>query len=286
MSTIPQEHEQHPSLVYDCPFCGAPAGQQCRARTSSAELDRPHSRRIRLANPSIGAPAMQALCCQCGQLRICEQPRNQRGWWGDPNCHLNLGDLKCSACGYIATHALISPFPSYRDSDEVRQLVALGAAVPEVWSWDVGLTRRMYHEADLPRNPYLHHRYWAHEARTAWQAGRREVAAVCGATMPLKRDPDEARFDEPGDDLIAPGEVRDQEYEDPDTGLWWVEMDCVDCLRVSNTHQRKYRIRKLLTAITEALATVPANPESWTLEDFEDILRVLNRIAEQRGRRG
>ena len=133
--------------------------------------------------------------------------------------------------------------------------------------------------AQFPRNPYLHHRRWRSETREAWQAGRREVAALCGAPTPLERDPDTTWSEPPDDELIAPGEVRDQDYEDPETGLWWVEMDCVDCLRVSNAIQRQIRIRKARDAINAALAS--AAPESWTLQDCEDLLQVLGRIADE-----
>lgn len=42
-------------------------------------------------------------------------------------------------------------------------------------------------------------------------------------------------------------QLSDIEYTDAETGLEWLDMDCVDCCRVSNDNLRAKRRDKLLT---------------------------------------
>ncbi|MGW0158475.1 DUF6315 family protein [Mycobacterium sp. NPDC003323] len=186
----------------------------------------------------------QALCCQCGQIRTYKRARNTVPERMDSQTwHRMTGNLKCAACGTITRHALLRS-DTARDYAEDYQRLALGGE-PVDRLEDVDRARSEY-RLGLPRNPYLQHRYWISEARTAWQDGSKIVTALCGERITLDCDPDSERCDQTN--LTAPTEVRDdQEYEDSTTGLWWVEMDCVDCLRVSNAGRLKYQ-RKLLTA--------------------------------------
>jgi hypothetical protein len=252
MSTVRLKHDTHPALSYRCPFCGADTGELCRKKNGHT-ADWPHSRRRACTEPPVDAPLKQALCCECGQLRTLKDLWRARG---NPDAadewkRRMVGQLKCSHCQAITAHALLQDPRYHRDLDEDRQLVALGADVPGRWTWDAARLRREYREAG-PRNPYLNHRYWVSEAREAWQTGRREVVNLCGETTRLERDPDgpSAKRTQ-GHELTAPEQVRDQEYEDPATGLWWVEMDCVDCLRVSNAGRLKHRRKLLVTRLRD-----------------------------------
>lgn len=85
-------------------------------------------------------------------------------------------------------------------------------------------------------------------------------------------------------ELIAPGRIDwDTEFEDPKTGLWWVDMDCVDCLRVANAQRWSLRQEKL-EAMLDWLALHPeAVPDSdietllGTLHEWQRAWRVTNR---------
>ena len=247
MSTIPQQPDTHPALSHRCPFCGADAGTPCFTKFGR-ELDWPHIRRRDVAEPPAKPPRKQALCCQCGQLRTYKDVWRARHALGDcdPSDRWKrrmVGALKCSHCQAITPHALLADPDRYREVDERDQLLAQGDQPRDQYERCIDLERlRHEYRQAQPRNPYLKHRYWTNEARAAWQAGRREVIALCGEPISLDRDPDGASSDRASHhELIAPSEIHDQDYEDPDTGLWWVEMDCVDCLRVSNTARLKWR---------------------------------------------
>lgn len=269
--------EGHPAMTHRCPFCGADPGTPCRAhRGRGRELTWPHSLRIRIDRPP--TPAKQALCCQCGQLRTYKHAsRAGRSYRREDEWRRRwIGQLKCSHCCAITTHALlIDPDASYRDDDERKQLLALGDRPRDKYERFTDLERlqRDYHDA-LPRNPYLHHRYWTSQAREAWQAGRRDVPALCGATMALNRDPDGPSSKKETSGQLAPDEVRDQEYEDADTGMWWMDMDCVDCLRVANA-DRLRRKRQLMRAwlfwIAERLYTHDATTIERLISTFREV---------------
>jgi hypothetical protein len=263
MRATPRRSDDHPALAYRCPFCHAEPGAPCRThRGRGAEQRRPHTRRRASAKdkPAVVVhPRRQALCCVCGQLRTFGRARNNRweNYWFrrpiDRDWHRETGELKCEQCGRVTVHALLhrEDAGSFRDHAELMQSIALGCTSNRMTEHVASEAKRKYRQADLPRNPYLHHRYWVNEARTAWRAGQREVTALCGEPMALVRDPDANRSDTPSDELITPEEVRDQEYEDPETGLWWLEMDCVDCLRVSNAERLSKRQRLLALRLSE-----------------------------------
>lgn len=165
------------------------------------------------------------------------------------------GDLKCGTCGMVTQHALLRS-GAHRDYAEEYQRLALGGASSDRLT-DVDRARKEY-RLGLPRNPLLNHRYWVAEARTAWKDGTKAVVALCGEPMELDSDPDGpacSRSDPTA--LIEPSLIRaDQEYEDPETGLWWMELDCVDCLRIANAGRLERQRKLLLTELLEVSALV------------------------------
>lgn len=271
--------EPHPALNHRCPFCGAEPRRPCRThRGRGGELDWPHSRRLAIVNDWMRQgerTAEQALCCECGHARTFKQARNYVAERSDlQTWHRMTGDLKCDACGCTTRHALLRS-GEHRDAAEDYQRMALGGQ-PTDRLEDVDRARREYRRG-LPRNPRLHHWYWVREAQAAWDGGERTVAALCGDTMTLHRDPRTTRGGKnvPMTHLVEPGEVRDMDYEDPETGMWWVDMDCVNCLRIANESRRKWRREHL----QYLLGWFSLHPNKLSDEDGGDLLDQLERLA-------
>ncbi|WP_418003357.1 hypothetical protein ACNO8X_26115 [Mycobacterium sp. PDNC021] len=265
------------ALTRLCPFCGSEPGQPCRARTNGAKLDWPHARRIDAAKPE--PERGQALCCQCGNLRTIGANFHHRS--SDPNYAWGSFDdkrgwratcsLKCEACGQSTRHALL-PKPGADDWAELQQRFVLGGEPPsQYWNDNDRARLRAEYFAQFPRNPELSHRYWVTEAKEAWAAGRRDVTALCGAPMTLNRDPDRPPAN-PDHELIAPDRIDwDTEFEDHDTGLWWVDMDCVDCLAVSN----RLRLAARRTLLKEWLAYLLAKPDYVPDNQVETLIAAM-----------
>ncbi|WP_141213957.1 zinc finger domain-containing protein [Mycobacterium marinum] len=230
--------EPHPALAHSCPFCGADPGTPCVTRGGRVrQLDWSHSLRVRLAEPQRQTPAKQALCCQCGQLRTYkDQWRAGRRYWPEDRWRRRwVGDLKCSHCQAITTHALlIDPESAYRDSDERKQLLALGDQPRNRYERceDLQRLRREYRDA-MPRNPNLRHLWWVRDEKAARESGTGHVPTLCGGVHQLRGESTTAReVIKPR--YLAPDPMRIDEYTDLDTGESWSDGDCVDCLRVYN----------------------------------------------------
>lgn len=215
----------------------------------------------------------QALCCECGQTRTFKRARNyttecdgQRSGWAR-----RVGDLKCANCGKVTRHALLRPATDeHRDYAEEYSRLALGGARRRGDFTDVARIREEYHHG-RPENPYLKHLWWTSDARKAREAGESHVLALCGARTPLPSVDSESGGVVNG--YLAPEEYRDQEYEDPATGLWWVEIDCVDCLRVSNEVQLQKRRNHLLEKLKEIVLKV----DDLDAATVEAIISVVSR---------
>lgn len=181
--------------------------------------------------------------------------------------------MKCSECGEITTHALLRSGP-YRDFGEELQRIALGGAPTDMT--DAERLRREYRQG-LPRNPNLRHRYWMNEAKAAWNADKR-VVALCGERITLKREPGGPATTErkEQDGYLVAEQFSDIEYEDPDTGLSWIDMQCVDCCRVSNSHHFAER----RTWLEKALAWFAGRPECIEDHEVEGLIEAFALLAE------
>jgi hypothetical protein len=284
--------EIHPALSYRCPFCHSDPGQACRTeRGRGREADYPHSRRIALTKPiEERRPLVRvnALCCVCGELRTVHE-HHSSSRFDENRAFSALGEsqgwrctktLKCAACDEQTRHAVLMPADSpYRDGGEEQQRIALGDPDTSRWGHltDLERVRREYREMPFPRNPYLRHRRWTDEAEKAWDDGTKRVIALCGEPMEIKVDPRRpAKYKKqemPGN-LVAE-QLSDTEYEDVETGLWWIDMDCVDCCRVSNQHHRAGQ-RKCLE---ELLSWFASHPERIEDADVSELLVHLERLA-------
>lgn len=274
------EEARTAALTHHCPFCGAEPKQPCQTRINGKTRDWPHAQRVAAGEPAKPEPEpRQALCCECGHSRTVganfyprdRDPNRVGGRFTDKRGWRQTVSLKCDACGHSTRHALL-PKPGADDWEELKQRFVLGGEPPSKY-WDDEDRKRLRAEyfAQFPRNPELSHRYWVTEAKEAWAAGRRDVTALCGAPMTLNRDPDRPAAN-PGHEPIAPDRIDwDTEYEDHDTGLWWVDMDCVDCLAVSNRLRLASR-RKLLK---EWLAYLLAKPDDVPDNQVETLIAAM-----------
>ncbi|KKF01941.1 hypothetical protein [Mycolicibacterium obuense] len=199
------------------------------------------------------------------------------GLFTDPRGWFHTGTLRCDPCGAPTRHALINQPDSFiRDLAEQYQRYALGGD----WGGDYAPDRERVREeyfAQFPRNPYVHHWYSVDEAQAAWEAGERTVIALCGDTMTLKREPNTCRGGRGAElyELVEPNEVHDVEYEDSETGLWWDDLDCVNCLRVTNERRRNRR-RRLLESW---LAWFAQHPEAISDSEADALIELFTPLV-------
>lgn len=283
--------QPHSALSHRCPFCHADPGQACRShRGRGHELNHPHSRRIAATRPieeRQPTPRIKALCCTCGNLRTvnadysrhqdpnhAESPRGKAEGWRKTE------SLKCDVCEERTRHALLHRTDGrFQDWDERQQLIALGddddSKYPSSDEY-IARLRREYREL-FPRNPFLRHRWWTKEAKEAWANGTKTVIALCGEPMTVDYDPNEPSEEKETAGKIVAKQVSDTEYEDPETGLWWIDMSCVDCCRVSNKHhwagQRRY--------LEELLAWFAARPETIDDDQVAPLVAVLKDVYQR-----
>lgn len=239
----------------------------------------------------------KALCCTCGAIRTCKRARNHREenyWFRRPvdlDWHRETGDLKCSECGRVTTHALLHPEGDWAANHaEMMQRVATGNTHGNFTDDQLDEVRRKFRQG-FPRNPELNHFWWTGYAQAAWDSGRCTVLALCGEPMKVQRDPSKrsspSRSDRSDDRQIQPERVRDQEYEDPDTGLWWTETDCVDCLRVWHLELLRRRREVLADRLTQFLADLLEDksgyPKKIDLRTINTLIDVLDTATAPRG---
>lgn len=239
----------------------------------------------------------QALCCICGSLRTCRRPRNYRSenfWLSGPidrDWHREVGDLKCEACGRVTTHAIIQPEKDvFRDHAEMMQRVATGNNHGHFNATQLDEVAEKFRRG-TPRNPYLRHYWYRERAEEAWDAGRRTVKGLCGEPMTLDRDPRQFHENSSGDQRwdddqqFKPMTVREVEYEDSETGLWWTESDCVDCLRVWHLQllaQRRKELGELMTHfMADLLADNAGYPKKIDLRTVNTLIEALESARRQ-----
>lgn len=207
-------------------------------------------------------PSRQALCCVCGALRTCHHPRNHRreNYFlrgpVDRNWHRELGDLKCANCGEVTTHAILHrEGDNFRDHAERVTRIALGG--DDTMGSDTIEEIRGKYRQGRQANPYLNHMWSGRDEDAARKAGKTTVMSHCGEVMKIP----EKSSSITGGGQLRPDPVRwNQEYEDPDTGNWWVELDCPDCLRVVNDRRlaaNRKRLKLWLVWLLRDPARVP-----------------------------
>lgn len=270
------------ALRHRCPFCCADAGQECRSRTSGQDVW-PHMRRISLTRPTeLRQPAKRvtALCCTCGNLRTVsgdyhryQDPEHAESERGKAEGWRKTQALKCDACGEQTRHALLHPSDArYRDYDEKRQRYILGGEWDGEYAPDRERLRAEYF-AQFPRNPNLHHRFWIDEADKLRAAGETHMAALCGAVDEIPRSWGKSA---PEGELVKPGRIDwDTEYEDAETGEWWIDMQCVDCLRVANEKRFKAQRNLLLADLLEVSNAVENLDAAQVRELREHLARLM-----------
>ncbi|PQP52657.1 hypothetical protein [Mycolicibacterium austroafricanum] len=230
----------------------------------------------------------KALCCVCGSIRTCKRSRRHREenyWFSGPidlDWHRETGELKCQECGRVTTHALLHPEGDWAvDHAEMMQRVATGNSHGHFNADQLEEVAAKYRQG-LPRNPNLGHYWYKAFAQEDWDAGRRTTKALCGEKVTLHRDPSGPSSGKRwGDDRqIKPRAVRDQEYEDSETGVSWIEADCVDCLRVWHLELLRQRREDLAEKMTEFLKDLLADkagyPKKIDLRTVESLIGALD----------
>ena len=291
------------ALKYSCPLCLADPEQPCRSRAVAGHeggrpRPYPHTSRRRLAEPPeerarYRATYVKALCCVCGEQRTVSSDYSHRNT--DPNYHWGdrgkaegwrqTATLKCVECGERTRHAVLADEAvRSRDWDEVYQRYTLGGEWVAKYEPDRESLRREYF-ALFPRNPNLTHRFYIEDATKAWDAGEQTTTALCGATDTIDTDPrtwgkpskKKARQQELYDGFVVAEQISDIEYTDVDTGLEWIDMDCVDCCRVSNDLRR----RKQRDRLRFLLVDLAARSHLIRDADVGDLLQALEGLYDE-----
>lgn len=200
------------------------------------------------------SPRLQALCCECGELRTCTRPRNhiEDNYWlrkpVDRDWHRETGDLKCANCGRITRHAIILPDGHWAQNHaEKLRKAGTGWYFKNLTDADLKRIQERWHDGQ-PRNPRTWHQWFRSAEDQARAAGRTHLRAVCKALVPVPKRTWEQRYPEGGldRDVLVKPTVYDPE---PDAD-GWEYVQCVDCLYRSNQmaidDQRKELKDKLL----------------------------------------
>ncbi len=221
---------------------------------------------------------MNALCCECGNLRTCKRPRNRTYGSRPDGTERATGDLKCSACNRITRHALLSEAAvEYRDMFEIDDAWARGMPPgPDTYLGTnpkaLADLRDTYRRAQ-PQNPFLSHIWFKSEADEARERGEATVRAYCGVWVPLPKDGGRDLTEQDYEPI-----ARSEEYEGPD-GEFWVDMDCVDCVRVANDRRRRRRAKQVADWLPWVTARVLN--ESLPTEDVDELHRALEVIVDR-----
>lgn len=258
-------------------------------RPSDAVIDQQVGDKLSPAPAQDQKPPRRALCCECGQLRTFsanyhfaladENAPQSVGHFTDPRGWRATGTLKCAHCGRRTRHAVLrEPDPRFRDYDERVQEYTLGGEWHDQYAPDRDRLRAEYF-AQFPRNPYLTHRRYTAEAQKAWDDGTKWVTALCGAQIEVKVDPRQAaKYSKPEHRIngyLVAEQLSDIEYEDPETGLSWIDMDCVDCWRVSNRKHWEAQRKRL----EYLLAWFALHPEEVPDEEVDSLSVLMERLV-------
>ena len=233
----------------------------------------------------MSAMRIKALCCVCGMLRTCARPRNHRpeNYWlrspVDQDWHRETGTLKCVECNRVTTHALLHPGQDgFRDHAERVQRVALGWT-NESLSDDLRQEIVRKYRDGLPRNPYLRHYCFVKDFEAAKAGGAARVVALCGDTMDT---PKPKQSKDISNSKMARPVMRDQEYEDPDTGMWWVDMDCPNCAAISNAMVLQDQQKKLFRRLID-LSLTTSDLDYTTVSKLLTVLDEVGSAATAKG---
>lgn len=129
----------------------------------------------------------------------------------------------------------------------------------------------------FPRNPKLKHWYLPDSAKEAHERGDTHMTAMCGDTMEVPSNYKSRSKRADTDGLVSPKRVDwDTEFEDPDTGMWWVDMDCPNCLRLVNED----RVESERERLEYLLAWFAKHPEKIADNDMWELSEHLERLAE------
>lgn len=221
----------------------------------------------------------QALCCVCGNVRQCRRPRNYRrdNYWlydtVDRDWHRETGELKCPECNRVTVHAIILPDnDSYRDHAETLRKIATGWTRSHLTERDYDRIRTAWRRG-TPQNPYKRHLWWKSELKKARKAGQETFQAICMVEIPVPtmQSKNKGSKSYAHDELVAPNRFHEVDYEDPETGLWWYEVDCTDCLYRANAialNDQRDTLKKKINDIVAKIDHLDARTVAELLAKF------------------
>lgn len=206
----------------------------------------------------------KAICCTCGTIRTCYRPRSnhqaENYWLSGPvdrNWHRETGDLKCDTCGRTTTHALLIPEGDpFQDHAETLREYATGWSSNQLGTADKERIRKAWRQG-RDENPYLRHHWFVSDADKAREAGQTYFEAICKARIPVPKT--RSTNVTSAGNFTEPAEFHDVDREDPETGLYWYDGDCVDCLNRWNAIQREEKrnsLRRKLKEVAEAVKSL------------------------------
>lgn len=224
---------------------------------------------------AIGNGQYLALCCECGVQRTFKRMRNRvisepTGWARD------VGQLKCRQCGRVTRHAGVFDY----DGDERQQEIALGFAGD--FSESEAKRLQDQYRQGLPRNPFLRHLWYVSDQEEAIEYKTR-LRVHCGDLIEPPPISDSIPCDaEPRKPKFIRERDLDTEYEDPETGLFWRQVDCVNCLRVSNALRLERRRKHLKVLMTTALGELLDATETKCYDQHIDsLIEALERVHQR-----
>lgn len=195
-------------------------------------------------------------------------------WAGRRDWHREVGDLKCEECGRITTHAIILPADdTWRDHAESIREIATGWVNNRLNEDDYRRIRQAWRQG-TPQNPRKRHFWWGSDLDEARAAGQSHFRAICEVEIPVPQmESGEGTNTYAGDELVAPDQFHDVDLEDSETGLWWYEVDCTDCLYHSNVaalNRQRKALQSKIEGLAGKIAYLDAATVAHLLDQFND----------------
>jgi len=191
----------------------------------------------------------------------------------DRDWQREVGDLKCEECQRITTHAILLPDNNMRDHAENLRKAATGWVFKSLTAGGHQRLQEKWREG-RPRNPYLRHLWYISDEKKARKAGDTHFLAICKERIEVPKKTEKERDASYGlDEFVKPSQFHDVDREDPETGLWWYDLECPDCLYRANTialEEQRKALQEKMQAVVDKISTLDAQTVEELLAHFGD----------------